>query len=206
MRIYLGNYIDKSKAICYCEIIGNISTQLSCEVLSYPIISRRLPIFDFQRSFNVTYTENHYSNLLKAVDHFEKVIFPYLEKIKIRKGYPKEQISLIIMDTFKGQDNDDFQIVIVPHNLPNKFQPLDLTVNKAAKSFISEKYNAWLANEVAKQLKEGNAPSDVKVTLQLTVIKPKHAGWIVELYHKLQNEKEKIVNSNSRKPVAKEIV
>ena len=105
------------------------------------------------------------------------------------------------MDTLKGQDNDNMtelctknncQIVIVPHNLT--FQPLDLTVNKAEKSFISEKYNAWMANEAVKQLKEGKAPLDVKVTLQLTVVKPKHAGWMVELYHKLQNEKEKIVN------------
>ena len=107
------------------------------------------------------------------------------------------------MDTFNWQDNDDMkelctknncQIIIVSHNLTSKFQSLDLTVNKAANSFISETYNAWMANEATKQLKEGKAPSEVKVTIQLTVIKPKHAGWIVGLYHKLQNEKEKIVN------------
>ena len=42
--------------------------------------------------------------------------------------------------------------------MTSKFQPLDLTVNKATKSFISEKYNAWMAKKVAKQLKEGKAP------------------------------------------------
>ena len=49
------------------------------------------------------------------------------------------------MDTFKGQDNNTLkkpcaenncEIVTVPHNFTNKFQPLDLPVNKAAKSFI----------------------------------------------------------------------
>ena len=54
------------------------------------------------------------------------------------------------MDTFKGQDNDvtsnlcgdnNYAIVKVPHNLTNKFQPIDITVNKPAKYFISEKYN-----------------------------------------------------------------
>ena len=48
------------------------------------------------------------------------------------------------MDSFKGQDNDTLKklcaesncdVVIVPRNLTNKFQPLDLSVNKAAKSF-----------------------------------------------------------------------
>ena len=61
--------------------------------------------------------------------------------MKEEKGYSKEQHSLIIMDTFKGQDNDTLKelcsennckIAIVPHNLPNKFQPLDISTNKAA--------------------------------------------------------------------------
>ena len=33
-------------------------------------------------------------------------IFPYLEKIKKEKCIPKEQYSLVIMGTFKGQNND----------------------------------------------------------------------------------------------------
>ena len=57
------------------------------------------------------------------------------------------------MGTFKGQDNDALKklcaenncdVVIIPHNLTNKFQPLDLSVNKATKSFIQNKYNDGL--------------------------------------------------------------
>ena len=52
----------------------------------------------------------------------------------------------MVMDTFKGQDNaeikifcskNECQLVVVPHNLTNKFQPLDITVNQKAKKFIS---------------------------------------------------------------------
>ena len=59
-------------------------------------------------------------------------------------------LYLIIMDTFKGQDNDevaklcrknDGALIIVLHNLTNKFQLLDITVNKSPKSFIKDKYN-----------------------------------------------------------------
>ena len=66
------------------------------------------------------------------------------------------------MDTFKGQDNSILkgfcsknrcEIVIVPHNLTNKFQPLDLTVNKAAKAFIQNQYNDWFSDQVTRQLK-----------------------------------------------------
>ena len=66
------------------------------------------------------YTENHWSNQTKATEHFEKVIFPYLEKIKVQKGYLKEEMLLVIMNTFKGHDNDcaknSCEIVIVLHN------------------------------------------------------------------------------------------
>ena len=59
-------------------------------------------------------------------------------------------MSLVIMDTFKGQDNEEVAklrrenncvLIIVPHNLTSKFQPMDITFNKPAKSFIKEKYN-----------------------------------------------------------------
>ena len=65
----------------------------------------------------------------KATEHFEKD----------KHCYPKDQMSLVIMDTFKGQDNDVLkdlcakrfcEVVIVPHSLTNKFHPLDISVNK----------------------------------------------------------------------------
>ena len=37
-------------------------------------------------------------------------------------------------------------VVKVPHNLTNNFQPLDLSVNKAAKSFIQNECNDWFAD------------------------------------------------------------
>ena len=37
---------------------------------------------------------------------FWQIIFPYLEKKKDENGLPNEQHSLVIMDTFKRQDND----------------------------------------------------------------------------------------------------
>ena len=70
--------------------------------------------------------------------------------VERENGYPEEQYALIIMDTFKGQDNDRLrklcsenycEVAIVPHNLTNKFQPLDIGVNKAAKAFIQNMCN-----------------------------------------------------------------
>ena len=65
--------------------------------------------------------------------------------VKEESGYPEEHYAFIITNTFKGQDSDRLrercsesycEVVIVPHNLTNKFQSLDISVNKAAKTFI----------------------------------------------------------------------
>ena len=92
-----------------------------------------LPKYSFPPSFSVTFTENHWSNTEKSVQFFKEIIFPYLEDTKRSKSYSLEQHALIIMDTFKGQDNDTLKklcaenncdVVMIPHNLTNKFQPL----------------------------------------------------------------------------------
>ena len=74
--------------------------------------------------------------------------------MKNEKGFPEEQHSLVIMDTLKEQGScskkavlkklcseNRYEMVIVPNNLTNKFQPVDLTVNKVAKAFIQNQYN-----------------------------------------------------------------
>ena len=124
---------------------------------------RHLSKYTFPASFDVTFSENHWSNTEKSPSFFNKIVFPDFKNVRKAKGYPDEQMSLIIMDTFKGQDNDEVAklcrknncaLIIVPHNLANKFQPLDITVNKPAKSFIKGKYNMWYTEQVAKQLKK----------------------------------------------------
>ena len=106
------------------------------------------------------------------------------------------------MGTFKGQDNDTLKklcaenscdVVIVPHNLTNKFQPLDLPVNKAAKSFIQIKYNDWFANQVFTQLQNGKDHTDVKISSKLSDLKLIHVIWIVDCYNHVIKEKEMVV-------------
>ena len=140
-----------------------------------------LPKYTFPASFDASFSENHWSNTEKSVSFFKKIVFPYFKNVRKAKGYPDEQMSLIIIDTFKGQGNDEaaklcrrnnYALIVVPHNLTNKFQSLDITVNKPAKSFIKDKYNMWYPEQVAKQLNKGKAPADVEASLNLSEIKP----------------------------------
>ena len=102
-------------------------------------------------------------HFLKTTGLTLKSLSAHFKNVRKAKVYPDEQMSLIIMDTFKGQDSNEVSklcrkhncvLIIVLHNLTNKFQPLDITVNKPAKSFIKGKYNIWYTEQVAKQLKK----------------------------------------------------
>ena len=171
------------------QITATFAVSCTREFLSIQLIyagktERNLPKYSFPPSFSLTFTENHWSNTEKSAEFFKEVIFPYLEHTKRSKSYPLEQLALIIMDTFKGQNNDTLMklcaesncdVVIVPHNLTNKFQPSDLSVNKAAKSFIQDKYNDWFADQLFTQLQNGKDPTDVKISSKLSDLKPIHA-------------------------------
>ena len=171
------------------QITRTFPISLSGEFLPIQVIyegktKKCLPKYTFPASVNATFSENHWSNTKKSLRFFNKIVFPHFKNVQKTKVYPDEQMSLIIMATFKGQGNDEVAklccknncaLIIAPHNLTNKFQPLDITANKPAKSFIKDKYNMWYTEQVAKQLNEGKAPADVEVSLNLSEIKPLHA-------------------------------
>ena len=89
--------------------------------------------------------------------------------------------------------------VKVPANHTDLFQPLDLTVNKPAKAFVSNKYQQWYADKVSKQMSQGVTPHDVKVDVKLSIVKPLHAEWVVEYYQRMQLASSKAIITNGFK-------
>ena len=158
---------------------------------------------EFPKEFDVTFTQNHWSNEGKSKQLLDNVIFPYLKKKKYDLGLPGDQKSLLIYDVFTGQttknikeyiEENDCVIVYVPNNMTHYFQPLDLTVNAVAKHFLKDKFGLWYANEVKKQLDEGTEIYEIDVPLKLSLLKPIHGRWLLGLYEHLQNNKEIIFN------------
>ena len=91
---------------------------------------------------------------------------------------------------FKSSDGID---PLVPINMTNLFQPLDITVNRAVKNIVRSCHSSYDSGWVQKQLAEGIAASDVKVDVRLSKVKPMHASWLVHVYHDMQNKRALIV-------------
>ena len=103
----------------------------------------------------------------------------------------KNAKALLIFDVFKGQTTSvvnellrkiDLVITHVSNNYKNLFQPLDISVNKGVKCYLSGKYQDWYTEKVLEQLNRGVNTHDVKVNICLSTIKPFHAKWMIDMF------------------------
>ena len=162
-------WVDDKRQITATFAVSLTGTFLQIQLIFKVKTKRTLPNFKIPSTFSLSYTKNHKSNTEKSIEFFEQIIFPYLKMVERENGHPEEQYALIIMDTFKGQDNDRLkelcsenycEVAIVPHNITKKFQPLDISVNRAAKAFIQNMYNEWF------QMKSQHSKVEVSTTLK----------------------------------------
>ena len=95
-------------------------------------------------------------------------------------------MTTAVLDAFKEAD---VCIVNVPANMTKYYQPLDLTVNGYAKRYLKRKFVEWYSGQVKSQLDKNISIEDIQVGLQLTKLKPIHAGWLVEFYNHMTTTK-----------------
>ena len=57
----------------------------------------------------------------------------------------------------------NFELVPVPANMTHLFQPLDLTVNGAAKKYMRKEFCTYYFNAVKQQLDSGKKLEDIEI-------------------------------------------
>ena len=99
--------------------------------------------FSFPAGFCLTQNPKHWSNKEETLKLINEVINPYVVKQHKELKLPSDQKALLIWDVFRGQMTDKVKRMLdslniecsyVPANMTHFFQPLDLTVNRSAKT------------------------------------------------------------------------
>ena len=179
------------------SITGTFSITLSGNFLPVQLIyggktNQSLPRYKFPDEFSLSVNEKHFSNTKESIKLLKEIIIPYVEKERIALGLESEQKALVVMDVFTGQmtaevskifEESNILVTNVPPNMTKFYQPLDLTVNGSAKRFMAKKFNGWYSDQITEQLESGKALEDVDVKLRLSILKPLHAGWVVDFYN-----------------------
>ena len=81
----------------------------------------------------------------------------------------------------------------IPNNMTNYYQSLDLTTNKWAKEFLETKFSQWYSEQTQNALDSGKAIEDTEVKVPLSVMKPLHGCWLIEIFNELTSARCKKV-------------
>ena len=87
----------------------------------------------------------------------------------------------------------------VPPNMTNLYQPLDWSVNKAAKDFTRKKFSEWYTRQLTNGMENGIELDDIEIDYRLSVLKPLHATWLFSLYNHMNIPEGKEVSASGWK-------
>ena len=185
-------------ALFACSISGDF---LSIQMVYQGKTMKCLPKFQFPDNWDVTYTSNHWCNEHTMHQYINKIILPYICNKHKQLKLPPDQHAVLIFDNFQGQctskllsllDASNVNVILIPLNCTDRLQPLDLSVNKAAKEFVHRQFHEWYAKQVCSQLQQNAKGSPID--LHLSVVKPLGAQWMLQLHDYLKGKPDIIRN------------
>jgi len=187
-RVEIAGKDDKRQltALFACSMSGDF---LPIQLVYKGKTARCLPKFDFPTDWDITYTHNHWCNERTMHQYINNIILPYISSKRSECKLPANQPAILVFDNFKGQctpdllkllDSNNISVVLIPPNCTDRLQPLDLSVNKAAKEFLRRQFHDWYAKQVCTHIqgKTKELPTD----LHLSTVKPLGAQWMLDLF------------------------
>ena len=158
------------------------------------------PQYQFLTDWHITHSPNHLATEESTKDYLREIFFPYIDGMRSRIGLEDDHPALAI---FKGQitvdimqllEEHNVHVVKLPPNCTDRFQLMDLSVNKAAKNFLRGRFNEWYSEQVANQLGDDlDGLQAQPVNLTAAAMKSVGGKWLVEMHEYISSNPE-IVN------------
>jgi len=177
-----------------CQITTAFAASLSGHFLPVQLVydgktSRCHPAVDFPEGWHITHTPNYWCNKETMISYIKSVIVPYMTERRRQLGLDVKYSGLVILDEFKGQTtarvlnlllHNNLLYVIVLPNCTDRLQPLDVSVNRAAKQFLRSKFENWYADSIVTQKNTGKEIEPVN--MRFSIVKLIAAKWMIDLY------------------------
>ena len=119
----------------------------------------------------------------------------------------EDKAAVIIMDNFKGHvtpkmnallEQHNIYSCLLPPNMTDRLQPMDLSVNKPAKAFLRGEFQKWYYDQIMQQLDNPSADFSIAelnpVDLSMATMEEITDQWLVNRYNYISNYPEFIVN------------
>ena len=200
-RVELIGINDKRQitAVFCGSLSGNF---LPLQVIYQGKTPRCHPCYQFPLDWHITHTPTHWSTEETMKMYLHKILFPYIDSVRGDNQLDDDHPALAIFKNFPGQVTPSITELLAEHNVhsvqlpPNctdRLQPMDLSLNKAAKAFLQQKFSEWYSEQVATQL---GGENDQVQPVDLGMVAMKHVGakWIDEMYSYITDNPHLIVN------------
>ena len=137
----------------------------------------------------MTLTTYHWCNEETIIDYIKSVIVPYMTQKRRQLGLDLKHTGLLTLDEFKGRQsavlnllqNNDLVYVIIPPSCNDRLQPLNVSVNRAAKQFLQINLKTGMYADVV--VVQKNIGKDIEpVDLKLFIVKSIAVKWMIDLY------------------------
>ena len=164
--------------------------------------------YNFPKDWDITHTENHWANTETSFRYLDKIIVPYVNRVRDELELPLRQKALIILDFFSAQLSEPFRnrmkelglaYVYVPPNCTSELQPMDLSVQKIIKDKMRDNFESYYAETVAEKLKRGE---NIQMNMGMSVLKPLSAKWLVSAVDYVRANPEKVYNGFKKAGIA----
>ena len=174
--------------------------------------NRCYPSFNFLPGWDITHASKHWSNEETMIQYINNIFVPYVEQM--RQLFNEDKPAVVIMDNYKGQITETMTELLERHrihtclisaNATDRLQPMDILVNKLAKSFLKKKFEMWYSDQVTQQL-EGLDMDTVAVEpidLSMGMVKEIGAKWLVDMANYIGENLQFIVNGFIHAGIAK---
>ena len=201
-RVEIAGIDDKRQITA---VFGGTSTGefLPIQLIYKGKTRKSLPSNNFPSDWHVTFTDNHWANEKTMTDYLEKILFPYIEGKRKELQLDDSHPALVIFDRFRAQCTNTIlellaskyvHVAIVPANCTDRLQPLDVSVNKAAKEYLRRQFQEWYSEQVCLQLQKDGDATVEPVDLRMGIVKPLGAKWMMGLYDYMKTKPDIIRN------------
>ena len=156
--------------------------------------SRCLPSVKFLDGWHVTYTENHWANEKTTEDYFFCHMLRASE-LNFHLVPAIQHLSFLIVSKLNAlrESSRYLMITIFAWLLYLRTaQPLDVSVNKPAKEYLRRQFQLWYSDQVCTNL--GKKESVSSISLQMGVVKPLGAKWLIGVYEYMKSKPSIIIN------------
>ena len=125
--------------------------------------AQSLPKFSFPDGFSLTQNPSHWSNEDTMELYVKEILAPYIKMKREQLEIP-DTPALLIYDAFRAHTTEGMQnklaelnarLVMLPKNMTDHLQPLDISVNKPAKNYLKRRYAEWYTEQVVRLEEEG---------------------------------------------------